>query len=333
MERKSHKPRYSTDMARMTHKGQNVMDLTDDQAREHLEKLLWPDGKPVCPHCGSVDAYKMTGATCRKGLCRCRDCKKQFTVTVGTIFEDSHIGPARWVRAFHLMCSSKKGISALQLQRNLGIGSYRTAWYMAHRIRMAMKCEPMAGLLKGKVEVDETYIGGKSKNRHGQEWRPKVAVVALVSRKGQAVAPVVKDTSARTLQEVIREHVDKKATIYTDGHGSYIGVGQHFKGGHQSVNHAEGEYVRGNNIHTNNAEGFFALLKRGVYGTFHHVSERHLDRYCDEFSFRWGVRALKDADRLPVAIRDVVGKRLFYKSPVGATLTEPKPADPWTMPS
>jgi len=326
-----HLQRYPTDMARLSHKGQHVMDMTEDQAREHLEGILWPDGKPVCAHCGSVNAYRMTGATCRKGLCRCHDCKKQFTVTVNTIFADSHLPLTKWIRAFHLMCSSKKGMSALQLQRNLGLGSYRTAWHMAHRIRLAMKREPMAGLLKGKVEVDETYIGGRPKNRHDRSRRRKVAVIALVSRKGDAVAPVVKDTSARTMKEVIRQHVDKRATIYTDGHGSYVGIGRHFKGGHQSVDHASDEYVRGT-IHTNNVEGFFALLKRGVYGVFHHVSETHLDRYCDEFAWRWGVRTLKDADRLPIALAGARGKRLFYKSDVGESLTEPKPADPWRMP-
>jgi transposase-like protein len=139
-----------------TQKNQNVLDLSEEQARQHVEKLLWPDGQPVCRHCGSVNAYRMKGKTCRAGLCRCRDCKKQFTVTVGTIFEDSHLPLSQWVRAIHLMCSSKKGVSALQLMRNLGLGSYRTAWFMAHRIRWAMKCEPIAGMLKGQVQADET---------------------------------------------------------------------------------------------------------------------------------------------------------------------------------
>src|SRR5687768_12705841 len=148
-----------------TQKGQHLADLNEDQAREYLESLLWPDGKPVCRRCGSTNAYKMQGEKCRPGLCRCRDCDKQFTVTVGTIFEDTHIPLRKWVRAFHLMCSSKKGISALRLQRNLGLGSYRTAWHMAHRIRLAMRCEPLAGMLRGNVQVDETYVGP---SRHGK---------------------------------------------------------------------------------------------------------------------------------------------------------------------
>src|SRR5215210_4508048 len=142
-----------------TQKGQQVLNLTEEAARAYVEKLLWPNGEPTCRHCGSVNAYRMQGRTVRAGLCRCRDCGKQFTVTVGTIFEDSHLPLATWVRAIHLMASSKKGISALQLQRNLGLGSYRTAWFMAHRIRLAMKCEPVAGLLSGAVQCDETYIG------------------------------------------------------------------------------------------------------------------------------------------------------------------------------
>src|SRR3954467_13900752 len=158
----SRKPNAS---ATPTQKGQHLQDLTEDQARALVEKLLWPNG-PACRHCGSVDVYRMEGASVRPGLLRCRDCKKQFTVTVGTIFEDSHIPLRMWVRAFHLMCSSKKGISALQLQRNLGLGSYKTAWHLAHRIRLAMKYEPVAGLLKGTIQCDETYIGADRTKIH-----------------------------------------------------------------------------------------------------------------------------------------------------------------------
>src|ERR1700677_377691 len=145
-----------------TQKGQQVLDYTEEQARAHIARLMWPNGEPVCRHCGSVNAYRMQGATCRPGLCRCRDCKKQFTVTVGTIFEDSHVPLAKWIKAFHFYATSKKGFSALQLMRNLGLGSYRTAWFMAHRIRWAMKCEPMPTLLKGQVQADGTDCGGKN---------------------------------------------------------------------------------------------------------------------------------------------------------------------------
>src|ERR1700728_728144 len=165
-----------------TQKGQSVPDMSENTARLHIEKLLWPDGNPICPHCNSVNAYRMQGATCCPGLCRCRDCKKQFTVTVGTIFEDSHIPLAKWVRAIHLMATSKKGISSLQLMRNLGLGSYRTAWFMSHRIRWAMECEPMPTLLKGQVQADETYVGGKIRVGSGEyrksQYENKTAVLA-----------------------------------------------------------------------------------------------------------------------------------------------------------
>src|SRR5688572_21725145 len=149
-------------------RGQQIPEMTETQAREHIEKLLWPDGQPVCRHCGSDNAYRMIGRTCRPGLCRCRTCKKQFTVTVGTIFEDTHLPLAMWVKAIHLMSTSKKGMSALQLQRNLGIGSYKSAWFMAHRIRTAMRCEPVAGMLKGQVQADETFVGGKYRVGSGE---------------------------------------------------------------------------------------------------------------------------------------------------------------------
>src|SRR5580704_8870744 len=186
-------------------RGQDVPELTEAEARQHIEKLLWPDGQPVCRHCGSVNAYRMEGATCRPGLCRCRDCKKQFTVTVGTIFEDSHIPLSKWVRAIHLITTSKKGISSLQLMRNLGLGSYQSAWFMSHRIRLAMKSGPQAGLLKGTVEVDETYVGGKPRRKHDEpkvvgRGTNKTPVVVLVERNGNAVAKPVVRCDAVTLK-------------------------------------------------------------------------------------------------------------------------------------
>lgn len=307
-----------------THKGQQLPDMTEGEARQYIEKLLWPDGQPVCPHCGSLNGYKMQGATCRPGLCRCRECKKQFTVTVGTIFEDSHIPLAKWVKAVHLMTTSKKGISALQLQRNLGLGSYRTAWHMAHRLRHAMKCEPVAGLLKGTVEVDETYVGGKPRPGTGPHKRgrgtSKAPVVVLVERDGKAHCMPVERVDAKTLKGAIVECVDKASTIHTDELNVYTGVGQHFDGGHQTVNHGQGQYAVGD-VHTNTAESYFSLLKRGVYGTFHHVSKKHLHRYCDEFAFRWNGRKLTDVERRAQAIKQAEGKRLMYKSPAADSLS------------
>lgn len=303
-----------------TQRGQHLQDMTDEQAREHIEKLLWPDGQPVCRRCGSVNAYRMSGKTCRPGLCRCRDCKKQFTVTVGTIFEDTHIPLRKWVRAFHLMCSSKKGISALQLQRNLGLGSYKTAWHMAHRIRLAMKCEPLAGKLAGVVEVDESYCGGKPRphsNKPHKKGRgtPKQPVQVVVERDGRKRTRVVCDVTAPTLKANIRDLVDQSAGIMTDENRAYNGIGDEFAGGHGTVAHKAKQYVGPNGECTNTAESSFALIKRGLYGTFHHVSKKHLQRYLDEFDFRWDHRKTTDVDRTHAALAQVEGKRLMYREP------------------
>jgi transposase-like protein len=298
-----------------TQKGQELPELTEQEARSHLESLLWPNG-PVCAHCGATNVYRMRGLTVRAGLHRCRSCKKTFTVTVGTIFEDSHIPLSKWIKAFHLMCSSKKGISALQLQRNLGLGSYRTAWFMCHRVRLAMKAEPMAGMLKGTVEVDEAYIGGKPRKGTGLHKRgrgtSKAPVVVLVERGGKAHSQPVENVDGFNLKRVIREMVDKSATICTDELGVYNRIGEHFAGGHHIVNHGRGEFVRGS-ASTNTAESYFAILKRGIMGTFHRISKRHLHRYCDEFAFRWNIRELPDSERREIALGQTVGKRLVYK--------------------
>src|SRR5205814_4941176 len=220
-----------------THKDEGIPDLSEDEARAYLEKLLWPNGA-VCAHCGNKNVYRMEGNTIRDGLYNCRDCRKPFTVTVGTIFEDSHLPLTKWIKAFHLMCSSKKGISALQLQRNLGLGSYRTAWHMAHRIRLAMKCEPLAGALKGVVEVDEAYIGarrprrGTGPHKRGRGTK-KAPVVVLVERDGRALSEPIRRVTAKTLKSTIKKMVHQSSTIYSDELASYIGLASHFAGGHQ----------------------------------------------------------------------------------------------------
>jgi len=299
-----------------TQKGQSVINFTEDQAREYIEKMLWPNGEPVCRHCGSVNAYRMQGASCRPGLCRCRDCKKQFTVTVGTIFEDSHLPLATWVKAIHLMSSSKKGISALQLQRNLGLGSYRTAWFMAHRIRLAMKCEPMTGMLKDEVQVDETFVGGKPRTarRGKQGLTTKKPVIVMVEKDGKAVCHPIESTSTKTLGAAMDTVIHPTAKIVTDEWPAYRRAAAKYAA-HETVCHSADQYVNERGFHTNTAEGFFSLLKRGVYGTFHHVSHEHLHRYCDEFAFRWNGRTLTDADRRDAALKQVEGKRLMYRKP------------------
>ena len=294
-----------------------ITKLTEESARQYLESLLWPDG-PVCPHCKSKNATRIAGDTARPGLLMCNDCRKQFTVTVGSIFEDSHIPLRSWVIVFQMMCASKKGVSAKQVQRQLGFGSYKTAWFMCHRIRYAMENGPMAKLLKGKVEVDETYVGGKPRPGTGPHKKgrgtKKTPVLALVERKGDVRTRVVADVSGKTLKGAIREHVHKSAGIITDEWRSYQGIGKEFKGGHAVIRHLDGEYSV-NGINTNTAESFFSLLKRGVYGTFHHVSKTHLPRYCTEFEFRWNHRESEDGERMEAALKGTTGKRLMYQKP------------------
>lgn len=294
--------------------------LTEDEARAILEKIRWPGG-PICPHCNSKNVTKVQAksekSTTRDGVIQCNECRKQFTVTVGTIMHRSHITLRQWVQAYHSMCSHKKGVSALQLQRNLGLHSYKAAWHLAHRIRFAMREEPLASALKGTVEVDETYIGGKSHGgKRGRGAPKKTVVLALVERKGRVRANPVQTISANELKGAIRENVDKGSRIMTDELPSYRGIGKEFDGGHKVVRHSKGQYVRGkdHDIHVNGAESYFALLKRGIHGTFHHVSKKHLHRYCDEFNFRWDERKTTDGERTVAAIKGGEGKRLIYRA-------------------
>jgi len=287
--------------------------LTEDEARAILENIRWPNG-PVCPHCESQDVTRLAAKseTARDGLIQCNGCRGQFTVTVGTVMHRSHITLRQWVQAFHSMCSHKKGVSALQLQRNLGLKSYKSAWHLSHRVRFAMREDPLASLLTGTVEVDETYVGGKGRGKRGRGAERKTPVVALVERDGRLRAHPVERVSAQELKGAIREAVDRDARIMTDEFPSYQGIGAEFAGGHETVQHAEGKYVHGD-AHTNTAESFFALFKRGVHGTFHHISKRHLHRYCDEFGFRWDHRKGTDGERTVAAIKRADGKRLLYR--------------------
>lgn len=292
-----------------------VSAFTEEQARGYFEAIRWPSG-PCCIHCGSMRVTRLEGKSTRPGLFKCNDCRKPFTVTVGTILEDSHIPLRKWVLGFHLMCSSKKGYSAKQLQRNLGLASYKSAWHMAHRIRYAMSTGPLADLLRGMVEADETFVGGKPRKYDGKIHKrgrgtSKTPVVALVSRRGSLRTRVVNSVDAKTLKAALQENVARDACIMTDELAAYRKAVRGFRGGHLTVNHGEGEYSR-NGINTNTAESFFALLKRGVYGTFHSLGRRHLHRYCDEFSFRWNSRHVADSERAQEAIRNAEGKRLTY---------------------
>jgi len=295
----------------------------EDAARDLLEEMRWGKAGAVCPKCGGADPYKLTpkpGSKTRKGLYKCRACRKQFTVTVGTVFEDSHIPLSKWLLAIHLLASSKKGMSAHQLHRNLGI-SYKAAWFMAHRLRYAMKQGPMAALLEGTVEVDETYVGGKVRptDRRRKDFveKPKAPVVALVERgSGKVRVQIMPRVTANNLWKAIYENVNYKQTrIMTDEAATYGAIGLPH---HETVKHRDWEYVRGD-VHTNTVEGFFSLLKRGINGVYHHVSEGHLQRYCDEFAFRYEHRKVSDGQRAIALVQMGEGKRLTFKQPASVS--------------
>ncbi len=292
--------------------------LTEEQAREYIESILWPEG-PVCPHCGNRGAWKMRGKSVRAGLQKCsnKHCRKPFTVTMGTVMESSHISIRDWVIAFHLMCSSKKGISALQLKRNLGLGSYESAWFLEHRIRHSMEEKPLSRLLRGTVEIDETYVGGKPRKGTGIHKRgrgtKKAPVVVLVERDGKAKTSHIQRVNAKELKGLVRAHVDRHSKVVTDELNVYKGLDKEFLGGHSIVNHTADEYVNKDGEHVNTAESFFAILKRGHYGVFHSFSKQHLFRYCNEFAFRWNHRKVSDGERMIEAIKRAEGKRLMYR--------------------
>lgn len=297
------------------------MNLTDpiysdaDKAREHLERLHWPNG-PVCPHCGeNENTTKVGGKTARPGLHMCNSCRKQFTVTVGTIFEDSKIPLNKWLMAYALINSSKKGISASQLSRNLGI-TYKSAWFLAHRIRETMETDPRPlGGPNTVVEADETFVGGKAKNRAARRPAKKKAVVALVEREGHARSFHVANVNAKHLRGLIVTNVDRASHLMTDENAVYTSVGREFAG-HSAVNHSTKEYVTtGGFKHSNTAENFFSIFKRGVIGVYHHMSEAHLHRYCREFDFRYNTRTITDAERTEEAVKGARGKRLMYRQP------------------
>ncbi|NOT01870.1 MAG: IS1595 family transposase [Phycisphaerales bacterium] len=292
-----------------------VCKLTENDAREYLERLRWPNG-PVCAHCGSAVVAKLNGKATRPGVykCKARECRKQFTVTVGTIFERSHIPLTTWIQAFHLICASKKGVSALQLQRMLGLKSYKSAWHMAHRVRHAMQNEPLRTMLSGTVEADETWVGPRLRGHGtGLKIENKTAVMALVERGGKMRTKVIGRVTQKNLKGALDEMVAKSSRLLTDGLQAYVKLGPAFEGGHETVDHSVGEYARGD-VHVNSAESYFALLKRGIHGAFHHVGRHHLHRYADEFAFRWNHRTVTDGERTDAALKMAPGTRLVYKA-------------------
>lgn len=298
----------------------------EDAAREFLESRRWSNGV-VCPHCKATGAYKLTAkegskTPVRKGVWKCKACRKQFTVKVGTIFEDSHIPLSKWLHAIHLLCSSKKGMSAHQIHRMLDI-TYKSAWFLMHRIRYAMAQEPMASKLSGIVEVDETYVGGKSKNMHASVRKEKIQgrgavgkapVVTLVQRNGRVKTIYMENVTGENLKAAMKDCIVPAAQIMTDESPSYSFVQDEFAG-HETVNHKLGEYVRGD-AHVNTSESVHSLLKRGIVGVYHHVSKFHLHRYLSEFDFRFNERKVSDGERTLEALKGFEGKRLMYRDPV-----------------
>lgn len=284
----------------------------DDAAREHLEAIRWPDGV-VCPHCGCVGNSTRLNAKRRAGLWKCNDCRKQFTVTVGTVFERSHIPLHTWFQAVYLLCSSKKGMSSHQMHRMLGV-TYKTAWFMTHRIREAMDAKgalPPLGGGGGTVEVDETYWGNVPGMPKRHAWHHKEKIVSLVERNGDARSFHVERVNHATLKPMLMEHIHADTRIVTDNANVYDWTARHFAG-HESVNHLLHEYARGD-VTTNTVEGYFSILKRGLIGTYHHVGRVHLPAYLAEFDFRYNTREITDMERTETAMQGIEGKRLYYK--------------------
>ena len=314
--------------------GYTVLQLADqlrDEADAYLflEKMRW-NGKPVCAHCGAAEPYFLnpqngktrttrTGTQSQRRVWKCRECRKQFSVLTGTIFHGTKIPVRTWVLVVFEMASSKNGVAAREIERKYGL-TPKSAWFMMHRIREAMKREPMAGLLTGRVVVDETFIGGKPKNRHGHKYgqggqgkTDKTAVVALVARDtGEVVSKVVPNVTGENLAAALRGEVEpERVALHTDQGAHYRTMGLPFKS-HQTVDHSAGEYVRGD-VSTNQAENFFSQLKRSIDGTHHHVSVDHLPRYLAEFGFRYTYRKESDSQRMARLVQRVGGRRLMYK--------------------
>jgi transposase-like protein len=315
-------------------------------AWELMEAFRWPNG-PVCPHCGSTKAYYLAPkdgartrtriladgttktATSHRRVWKCGDCRKQYTVLVGSVFEDSRIPVGKWLYAVHALATAKNGVAANELRRDLGI-DMKSAWFMLHRIRYAMARPPLVHQLNGVVEADETYMGGKAKNMHkadrerkitGTGGVDKVPVLTLVNREtGEARSQVMRTVTSKNVGKVLHEHISPAASLMTDQSNLYPEAGKAFKS-HERVDHGKGEYVRGE-AHSNTVEGFFSQLKRSIDGTHHHVSEKHLHRYLAEFDWRYSSRGISDAQRAELTIRKAGGKRLTYKQPIRTSVQD-----------
>ncbi len=312
-----------------------TLDLSDstftdeDKARTHFEGIRWPNG-PICPHCGNADATRLyliaanPAAKIREGLRECQDCHGQFTVMTGTVMESSHLPLTKWALAFRLMGGAKKGMSAHQLHRTIGV-SYKTAWFLCMRVREAMRDAtptPMGG--RGRiVESDETFVGGKPRRyqhtdpvtgKRASKKYQKTGVQILVERDGKRRARAIPlpDPFDGAVRQNVIENVVRGTHLNTDQFMGYKSIEDDIGGKHSSVDHGRGEYAR-DGVHSNTAESWNALLKRSIVGSFHHVSAEHLSRYCDEVSFRWDRRDMDDTERTAAAIKAGDGKRLTYR--------------------
>lgn len=304
---------------------------TEADAYVYLEQMRWGD-RPSCPHCGSVrtpyflkpsngsSRKTRTGSASQRRVWKCADCRKQFSVLTGTLLHGSKIPVRTWVLVMFEMATNKNGMSAREIERKYDITA-EAAWFMAHRLREAMKRDPVAGLLTGRVVADETWYGGRHKNRHMSDKRArgkgivdKTPIMSLVSREtGEVRSRVVPDVKVDNLRAALIENVDPKRThLHTDTSGPYRGIGEFAS--HTMVNHRIGEYVRGD-VSTNQAESYFAQLKRSLDGTHHHVSRVHLHRYVTEFDFRWSTCKLADSERMAKIIAGTTGRRLTYVKP------------------
>ena len=303
----STKPRYYNSIIDLMQTFSN-----ERECLEHLKKMRW-NGKPYCPHCGCEKVYEFSD----KKRYKCSECRKKFTPTVGTIFEDSKVSLKKWFVAIYLITAHKKGISSLQLSRDIGV-TQKTAWHMLHRLREASKTKAFNRPLKNVVEADETYIGGKEKNKHfgkrtentqGRSVKTKTPVLGLVERQGQARVIKADVVNSQSVKSFITKNVVFGTWLMTDEYRAYRGLDLMYK--HNFINHGEKEYVR-KNVHTNTLEGFFSLFKRGIIGIYHFVSPKHLDRYLDEFTFRYNTREISNESRFDTILENCNG-RLPYR--------------------
>lgn len=289
---------------------------SETKARKLFEKMRWPGGKPICPHCQHDEAYKIksrkeTRCKARPGLYCCSACRKTFTATVGTVLEDSHIPISTWLKAMFILCSAKKSVSAKQLQRMLGV-AYKTAWFLGHRLRFAMGTDlKTVQPLANTTEADETYFGPKGLEN-------KTILAAIIERDGQARTRVIPSVTIKNVGKFLYDCVSKDAVVNTDEHAAYKLPLKQWKR-HDSVNHSKYEYARhnadGTVSHVNTCESFFSLMKRGVFGSWHSVSREHLPKYASEFEFRWNTRKVSDGKRLMTFVPMIAGKRLMYRRP------------------